>query len=118
VRLRAFHRRRFAWAELAVDLNHCFLCVLAGVLFYRRADALVLAEVVENFAVASQPQRADKHRDGNFAVFIDTDIENVVHVVFILKPCAPVRDNRGAEKLFARLVIFHLVINARGTNQL
>ena len=116
--LRAFHCGRLARAELAVDLDHCFFRVLAWVLLDGRADALIVTKVFKDFPVASQSQRADKHRNGNLAVFIDADIENVVHVVFILQPRAPVRDNCGAVELFARLVIFHLVVNARGTDQL
>ena len=68
--------------------------------------------------ICAEAQSADKHRNGDFSVLVNADIENVVRVVFLLQPGTAIRDHGGAEALLARLVVVHLIVYAGRTDQL
>ena len=70
------------------------------------------------FVILHFEQRADKGRDRDFAVFINTHIENIVGIGFILKPCAAVGNHGRGKQFFTGFIITHAIIYARGAHQL
>jgi len=66
----------------------------------------------------SQYQCTDKNGDGQLAVFIYTNIENVICIGLVFKPSTAIRDNGSGEGLFTGLVNSTVVINTGGTYDL
>ena len=118
VRLRALDGRRLTRTQLAVHLKKGFLCRLAGILFDGGANTIVLSEILIDLGVRAKSQGTDKHRYRDFTVFVNTNIENIVRIVFIFKPGTAVRNHGGAEQLLACLVVIHFIVHAGGTNEL
>ena len=114
----AFNRGRLARTELSVHLKEAFLHGVRGILIDGRKDALVFAEVFLDLFVGAETECADERGHRELSVFIDTHVEYVVHIVFVLQPCAAVRNDGGREKLFACFIVLHLIIDARRTNKL
>jgi hypothetical protein len=79
---------------------------------------LVIPEEIENFGVAAQAQRPQQHRHRHFAVFINTNIENIGKIGFIFQPRAAVGDHRRGEQLFAGGIVAHAIVHAGRTHQL
>ena len=74
-----FYRRGLAGAELSVNLEQSFFCILGRVLFSDCLDDTgVFAEKVDKVVIRADTERTDKGGCGDFSVFIYTDIENVV----------------------------------------
>ena len=98
------HRGGLARTELAVDLQQGVLIGLTGILLHRGQDTLVLAEHLDDFSVGPGPQGTDKAGDGQLAVLIDADIEQVGQIGFILQPGTPVGDDGSGVGQVVRLV--------------
>ena len=113
------HRGGLAGAQLAVDLQQGLLIALAGVLLQGGPDGGVAAEGVQNVAVLLEAQGADEAGNGQLAVFVDADPEQLVGVGLILQPGAPVGDQLSAENgqigLYVRLLA---VVDAGGADDL
>ena len=118
IALRAFDCGRFARTELAVDFKQRFLARAAGILFQRRIEQRVLAEDLLDLRVGGDAEGADQARDGNLAVFIDADIEDVVEVGLILQPRAAVRNDRCRVDVLVRLVHLVAVVHAGAADDL
>ena len=116
--LSALHCRRLARAELAVYLLECVVLIIGGILFYSCKYPLIRAEIVDDLLVRAKTESPDEHCHRDLAVFIYTNVKHVVHVILIFEPCASVRDNGGAEKLLAGLVMLHFVIYAGRSDKL
>ena len=118
-RLGRVHRGGLAGAQLPVYLQQGLLVALAGVLVQGGPDGGIVAESVQNLAVLLQAQCADEAGDGQLAVFVDTDPEQLVSVRLVLQPRAPVGDQLGGEDgqigLDVRLLA---VIDAGGADDL
>ncbi len=78
----------------------------------------IFAEHIENFRVIAGTQRTNQHRDGNFSVFINTDIENIVDIRFIFQPCAAERNDGSGECLFTCFIHIGIIIYTGRTNDL
>ena len=83
-RLGGVQRGGLAGAQLAVDLQHGLLIGLAGVLLHGGQDALVLAEEPDNLLVEPGAHGPDEAGNGQLAVLVDADIEDVGQVRRIL----------------------------------
>ncbi len=101
-RLSAFNVRRLSRAQLFVDILERFFAESRlglfrfggnGVLFEGGADLNVIAEHFENVVVAFNTERAYEYGYRDLAVFVDSDIEYVVCVGLVFKPCAAVRND-------------------------
>mgnify|MGYP002550637480 CR=1 FL=1 len=88
---------RLTGPELAVNLAHGFLVALAGILLNGGNDAGIVAELVQDLLVRLQAQGPDQAGDGELAVLVDADPEDLVGVGLILQPGAPVGDDSGGE---------------------
>ena len=111
--LGAFHGGRIAGTQLAVDLHEALVSVCGGVLVEGGGHALVLTVDLLYALVghcadngvgnAAQPRFGlcgvvlahclEEPCDGQLAVLVDADIEHVVCIRLVLKPCAVVRDD-------------------------
>ena len=113
--LGGLHRGRIAGAQLAVDLDQALLPGGSGVLVQGGDHALVLAEDLLQALVgdgahigivhAAEPggglvlvvsaHGLQEPGDGELAVLVDADVEDVVGVGLILQPGAVIRDHGG-----------------------
>ncbi len=118
VALSGLNGRRLARAQLAVDLEQRLFEIDRRILLECREDQRVAAEHLQNLVIGGKAQRPDKGGHRQFAVFINTDVVNVVGIGFIFEPCAAVGDDRGSKKLLSALVVRRTVVNARRTHQL
>ena len=116
--LSAFNGRWLTWTQLAVYLKQCLLGRFAGIFFDGGNNPIVVTKVIQNFCIRTKTQRTDKYRNRDLSVLINSNIKYVVGIVFILQPCATVRDDCGAEQLFTGLIVLHFIINAGRTNRL
>ena len=98
------HRGRLTGTQLAVDLQQGLLIGFTGVLLQGGNDALVLAEHLQDLRVGLGADGADQAGDGQLAVLVDADIEDVGQVGLVLQPGAPVGDDGGAVGVVVRLV--------------
>ena len=116
--LSTFNGRRLTGAKLSVDLFESVISVFGGVLFDSCNNSVIGTEEINNFLVSAKTQRTYKSSNGEFSVFINTDIENIVYIIFIFQPCTPVGNDGRTEKFLACFVVVHFVIHARGPYQL
>ena len=111
--LGAFDSGRIAGAQLAVDLHKALVTAGGGVLINGYGYALVIAEDLlqalvcgradDGIGSAGKPcfglcliilaHCLEEPGNGKLSVFIYTDIEGVVRVGLVLKPCAVIRDD-------------------------
>ena len=137
-RLGRLHRGRIARTQTAIDLDQALVAALRGVLVEGRDDALVLAEDLLEALVGDGADMAVVHTaqplgrdiliilthgleepgDGQLAVLVDADVEDVVRIRLILQPCAVIRDDRGGVDRKHRLVRGLVKIDAGGTDDL
>ena len=98
--LSRFDDGRVARTQLLVDFLQSFVmcagAVLLGFAFHQILgeggfDIGVVAEGVKKLLRCAKPQSTKKNGDRQFAVFIDSYIENIVGIGFIFEPCAAVR---------------------------
>ena len=116
--LRSFKRGRLAGTKLLVNLKKSLFSVLCRILLESGHDSLIGAEEIEDFLVGTETESADESGDVEFSVLVYTDIEEIVLVRLILKPCAAVRDDGGGKELLTGLVVSHVEVYTRGTDEL
>ena len=114
----AVHCRRLARTQFSVYFQQCFFGVVGAVLFDGRNDAWVISKEFQDLSVAGKSESTDEGGYRQLSVFINTNIENVVGVGLIFKPCAAVWNDCGGEQLFTGFVAGYSIINTGGTNQL
>ena len=108
--LAGLHRGGLAGTELPVDLQHGVLIGLAGILFQGHHNAGIIAEHIQDLRVGLEAQGPDQAGDGDLAVLVDADPEDLVGVGLILQPGAPVGDHRGGEDRQVGLKIQFLAV--------
>ena len=118
VRLCGLKCRRFARTKAFINFDKRLFGVDCGILLKRCLDSFVIAEEIKDFLVGAQAQSTDKCRNVDFAVFVDSNIKQIVLIGFIFEPGAAVRNDRGGIELFTGLVMRHTIIDARRTDQL
>ena len=110
----AVHRRRLTGAELLVYLYKSFLGVLGGILLDDRLiETFILAEHIGYILIRAYSESADECRKGYFSVLVYPDVDNVIGIHFIFKPCAAVGDDSSLYKIFSRLVLFAGIVYSR-----
>ena len=109
---------RFTRTEFTVNFQQTFFGVVGAVFFQSSQHLGIAAEEVQNLCIAGETQCTDKGSYRQFSVFVDTNVEHIVGIGFILQPCATVRNNSGRVQCFTCFVAAHCVVNARRTNQL
>ena len=114
----AVDRERLAGAELFINLQQGFLTVLGDVLLDGGKKSLAFAEILLDLLVLAYSQGADEGGQGKLAVFIYADIDYLVLIGLIFKPCAADGDNCRAEELAAGFINDHIEICAGRTDQL
>ena len=112
------HRGRLAGAQPTVDFQQALLGTVAGVLLQGGGDPGVLAELFHDLGVGADAQGADQAGNGQLAVLVDADVEDVLHVGLILQPGAPVGDDLGGVGVLVGLVHLVAVVHAGGTDDL
>ncbi len=114
----ALNSRRLTWTKLFINLKKSFFCILTGVLLNCGMHPIIVTKIIINLLIGSESQRSDKNCYRHFTVFIDPHIKNIIRVIFIFQPCATIRNYRRAKKFFTGLIVLHLIVDARRTNQL
>ena len=119
--LGGFDDRGLAGTELLVYLFER-LVADGAVVFDRLLLARVALESLRDLGVRTEhrldllgsldSESADQDGDGEFAVLVDTDVENVRGIGLVLEPCAAVRDDRCGIDLFAGLVHRGIVVHS------
>ena len=117
-RLGGVHRGGLAGTQLAVDLQQGLLIGLAGILLQGGHDALVLAEHLDDLGIGAGAQGTDQAGDGQLAVFVDADIEDVAQVGLILQPGAAIGDDGGGIGVVIGLVLVVGIVHTGGTDDL
>ena len=116
---RRIDRRGLARAELFIYLYKTLFGGGRRVLLGDcRPKPRVVVEHRVDFVVGADADCADKGRNRNLSVLVDSDVYDVVRVHFVFEPCAAVRDNRRLKQLLAGLVPFDGIINAGRTHKL
>ena len=110
--------RGLARTQLAVCLQKALFLVLGRVFCNRRLYALVIAKKLTDARVIAKAHCTQQNRHRNFAVFINTHIEHVVGIRFILQPSAAVRVQCCGKELFTGFVIALAKVNAGAAHQL
>ena len=116
--LSRIQRGRLTRTQLPVDLQHGLLAGLAGVLLQGSHQQGLLAEHLQDLCLGLRADGADQARDGQLAVFINADVEDVRQVGLILQPSAAVRDDRDGVGDVLCLVGVAGVVDAGGTHDL
>ena len=106
----SLHRGGLAGTQLAVDLQHGVLVVLAGVLLQRHHDPGIVAEGIQDLLIGLEAQGPDQAGNGDLAVFVDADPEDLVGVGLILQPGAPVGDHGGGQNGQVGLEVHFLAV--------
>ena len=81
-------------------------------------DLVVVTEERTNVLILGQTQSTDENGDGDLAVAVDLDVEDVVDVRFILEPSAAIRDHGAGEGELAHLVDVLGKVHAGAANDL
>ncbi len=76
-----------------VDLDQGFLASWQGSFSRVARMRRILTEQVLDLGIGLHADGADQAGDGNLAVFINADVEDVAGVGLVLQPCAAVRDD-------------------------
>ena len=118
VGLCALKGRRLTRTKLSVNLEQTLFHSMGGILLDGSQNALIFTEICFDLLICAETEGADKCGDRDLSVFINADIQNIVYVIFVLEPCAAVRNDRGRKELLACLVVLHLVVHAGRTNEL
>ena len=118
IALGAFDRGRLARTQAAVDFKQGFLTRLARVLVHGRLDERVLAEHLGDLAVSRHAEGADEAGDGQLAVLVDADPEDVIEIRLIFQPCAAVRDDRRGINVLVGLVDLVTEVDAGASDDL
>ena len=113
-----FNRRRFARTEFSVNFQQTFFFVWCDVFEKCCFDYLVIAEYCSDVLVWRKTQSTQEWCDRQFSVLIYTNIENIVHIGFILKPSATVRNNCTGVQFFTCFIVVEFEVCARWTNKL
>ena len=136
--LGGFHGRGIARTELAVYLDKALVAAGGGVLVKGGDHALVLAVDLFEALVGDDahggvahaaepgggtvlvvlPHGLEEPCDGELAVLVDTDVENVVRVGLVLEPRAMIRNDGGGVDVDHGLVRGLVEIHAWGTDDL
>ena len=136
--LGGLHGGRIARTQLAVYLDQALVAPVGGVLLEGGDHALVLAEDLldalvgdgadEGIVNAAEPgcgavlvvraHGLEEPGDGELAVLVDADVENVARVGLILQPRAVIRDDGGGIDAYHGLVKLFAEVDAGGTNDL
>ena len=119
-------RRRFARAELAVDLDERFFGGRRMIFFESQANrlirtALVVGEQIQEFIVAlTKAERPQQDRDRLLALAVDADMHDVFFVDLKLEPRAATRDHLRIDDVFFRssLVSIETEVDTWRTHQL
>ena len=118
-RLGTVHCGGLAGTQALVDLDQRILAGLDGRVFIQRGhDALIFAEQLFDLCVGADADGADQGSDGQFAVFIDAHIEDVVGIGLVFQPSAPVRDDGAGIHGLIRPLVADAVVHARGADDL
>ena len=110
-RLSRIHCQRLARADLLVEFKKAFRIVRRRVLGKGSHELRLLAEHLNDFLVGADTERADQLRDRDFSCAVHTDIEDIVGIRLVLKPCAAVRDDGAGKQSLADLVVRDTVID-------
>ena len=104
-RTRGVGRRRFARAQLAVDVDERFVDARGVVLLERVAHRLVRLAVLvgdereELFVGLAEAERLEQHRDRLLALAVDAHVHDVALVDLELEPRTAARDHLGVDDL-------------------
>ncbi len=96
--------RRLAGTLTLVYLDETVRAAAGGVLGKGRGKAVIIAQAIQYFRVGAVAYCAHKHGDVYLALTVNLDIEYVVGIGFVFKPCAAVGDYLRGIELFAHLV--------------
>ena len=114
----SFKSCRLAGTELFEYLHKSFLGILRLILLKRCLNSGIISEKFTDISVGAESEGSDKCCDKDLPVLVYTDIEKIIYIGLVLKPCASVGDNRVRVKLDTCLIMSHIVVNARRTNKL
>ena len=108
----------FTWTQFSVNFQQSLFCVVGAVLFDGSLDSCIFSKEFQNLRIAGKTQGTDKGCYWQLSVFINTNIEDIVGVGFVLKPCAAVWNNCCREKFLTSFVTGYTVVHAWRTYQL
>ncbi len=116
--VRTLDRERLAGTDLLVQFKKTGLKVVGRILCKAGAELGLIAEQIHDLLIGSDSKCTNKDSDRYLPGSVHTNIEHVVGVRLVLKPCAPVGDHGAGEQALAELVLVNSIINAGGTDQL
>ena len=67
-------------------------------------DLRLITEHLQNLFVCSDTESAHQNRDRYFTGTVNADIEHIIGIRLILKPCTSVRNDLAGVQLFSGLV--------------
>ncbi len=117
-RFRTLHRERLARTQLLIQFKETVLIIVGRILLKGSLKNLLIAEHLVDLGVGAHTEGTQKYRDRNLAVAVNANIEHIVCVGLVLKPCAAVRDHRRGVQLLTELIMCHCIIYTGGTDQL
>ncbi len=117
-RLRTLHGERLARAQLFIELQQAVLVIVGRILGEAGKNLRLLAEHFLDLSIRADTERAQEHGDRHLAVPVYANIENIVGVRLIFKPCAAVRYNGAGIKGLSDLIVSDRIINTGGTHKL
>ena len=101
---RALNGRKFTRTDLAIGLKQSFFNRSCTILGQSQLQSFIIAEEIKNFLISAKAKRTKEDRDGHFPVLIDTNVENIIQVCLVFKPCTSVRNNLSGKQFFTALV--------------
>ena len=114
VALCALHGKRLTRTYLVVQFLQAFFIALAAVLLKGLCDQGFVAEEIDDLFIGPQTDGTQKYGDRHLSVTVNTNIEDLLVVRFILQPCTSIRNHLCKEVgVTCFLVFLDVIVNTR-----
>ncbi len=114
-----FNRRRLARTEFLIYINKSVRIIFCLVFLKNSLlESLIFTEKLKYFFIRTHTQSTYKSSNRNFSVLVYTDIDNIIRIHLIFKPCTSVGDNSRTEQILTCFIFFKRIVNTRRTYKL
>ncbi|CAB4676818.1 unannotated protein [freshwater metagenome] len=101
---RVFQCRRFARAQLAVDVQKCIFLASDVILLKSCHEGFVLTETLNNL-FSGHAQSLQQHGDWLLTLAVNANCDEIIFINFKLKPCATAWNDLGCEDVFVSCLV-------------
>ena len=107
---RGYHADTNCYDEIGLQLALRRDIVEAGL---APAEINAIAEQLKDFLIRADTQSTDKYSNRHLSRSIYTNIENVIGICLILKPCTTIRNDCAREQSLTDLIVSNTIVDTR-----